>query len=204
VTNRTNPLITKRPNHFLRLQKTETLVDNTTSQWEMQSPEPLLECKTRIRNTRGVHSVTTGNFDKSLRFLPIFIAQKLNTGLVNWHRTFNIMGMIYEACPESKFQLAVNGYKDNILNISLFLQVYMFLATSRHNHHPNWDICHIRAQVSVSPHRRSLPPTFWPNAAWLSSPHHRCWIILPLKISQTWWIFFSNLLIHLVKEISSD
>jgi hypothetical protein len=42
----------------------------------------------------------------------------------------------YEACPESELLLAVNGKRDKILNISLFLQVYMLLATSRHNH-PN-------------------------------------------------------------------
>jgi hypothetical protein len=36
--------------------------------------------------------------------------------------------LMYEACPVSKFRLAVNEKKDNILNISLFLQVYM-LAT---------------------------------------------------------------------------
>jgi hypothetical protein len=33
----------------------------------------------------------------------------------------------YEVCPEIKFRLAVNN---NILNIYLFLQVYMLLATS--------------------------------------------------------------------------
>jgi hypothetical protein len=87
----------------------------------------------------------------------------------------------------------------------------MLLATSRQNRHPNWDICHIGAQVSVSP-RRSLPPMFWPNAARLSSPHHRYRIVLPLqKVREmcTQLIHgessvFSNLLIHLVKQIGSD
>jgi hypothetical protein len=51
-----------------------------------------------------------------------------------WH---SILITNYEACPESKFRLAVHGQKDNILNISLFLQVYMLLATSRHNRHTN-------------------------------------------------------------------
>jgi hypothetical protein len=65
----------------------------------------------------------------------------------------------------------------------------MLLATSRLNRHQNWDICYIGENVSVSALRRSLSPTFWPNAARLSSPHHRCWIVLPLKISETRRIF---------------
>jgi hypothetical protein len=80
----------------------------------------------------------------------------------------------------------------------------MFLATSRRNDHPNWDICHMGAKVCVSPRRRSMPQTFWPNAARLSSPHHLCWIALPLKISLSGEkcesSVFSNLLIHLVKQ----
>jgi hypothetical protein len=40
------------------------------------------------------------------------------------------LALFYEACSESKFRLAVNGYEDNILNISLFVQVYMLLDTS--------------------------------------------------------------------------
>jgi hypothetical protein len=47
------------------------------------------------------------------------------------------LGGKYEACPESMFRLAVNGKKNNALNISLFLQVYMLVATFRHNRHPN-------------------------------------------------------------------
>jgi hypothetical protein len=59
----------------------------------------------------------------------------------------------------------------------------MLVAIFRHNRHTNWDIFYIGAQVSVSPRRRSLPPTFWPNAVRLSSSHHRCWIVLQLKVS---------------------
>jgi hypothetical protein len=78
----------------------------------------------------------------------------------------------------------------------------MFLATSRH---PNWDICHIGAQVSLSPRRRSLPPTFWPNAARLrhlitAAESCRQKSLSGEKGESS---VLSNLLIHLVKQIGS-